>query len=168
MKLLRKIFPAREVYTELSKEDVIKRLYTGNVATYDNQLVAIAPCIQMHEGSSIQIKRAASIFESFRGAGVVSFKLLSLEIGTKITYDIYPCSKSVIIKGATAITLFLIVLAMYIFYLFGIQIFSVGSVFVAWILTGLVVHNGLTYHILQLKSYAEQLIGSVTNVPSMK
>jgi len=162
MKLLKKVLPVKEIYTELSKKDIIERLCSIRITNYDNQQIAIHSYMKVYD-DRIQIKREPSLYESFRGAGEVSFKLHPLESGTKIIYDVQPCSKSTIIKGITSIALFLLVLAFYIFYLFGIQIISVTSILAAWALVIFILYYGLNNHIFQLRAYAQQLLRGVTD-----
>lgn len=167
MKLVKNVFPTGVIYLNLSKNDIIDHLRSSNITNYDNQQVAIRSWMQVHE-DLIQIKREPSVYESFRGAGEVSFKLFSTERGTKIVYGVQLCSKPTIIKGIISLTLFLLVLAFYIFYLFGIQVISIVGVLFAWLLIFLVLYNGLNHHILQLKTYSQLILDQIRNCSSGK
>lgn len=150
MKSLDKTQSYYEVYTELSIEEV-----------FDSICEKVG---QDHQGKftisndSIRVERNPSIFESFRGEGVVSFRLSTAGRGTTIKCTIELFTKDFIRNWSLALLSFLFVFTMYVFYLMGLQLLSSIIVIGGWLLTLGMLYNGINHHKTELETYSKRIL----------
>lgn len=154
-----------EIYTDQSQEDIFAGFYKN--AGLEIKGDKRATLNSMNSGrlivrnNAIEARRNPSPYESFRGQGSVNFKFFPHEKGTRIICSIQPFTDKVFMNGAVTISLFLLLLTTFIIYVMGVNMLSLICVLVGWLLTLLVLYNGLSHHRNQLRIYAAQILSQM-------
>ena len=150
MRNLNKIQYYYEVYTELALEDVFDSICEKVGQDHQGKFSIYKDCIR--------VERNPSIFESFRGEGIVNFRLSAADKGTTIKCTIEPFTQKFIRNWCFALLSFLLIFTAYVFYLGGVQVFSSAIVIGGWLLTFAMLRNGINHHKNELHSYSKRIL----------
>ncbi|MFC6101037.1 hypothetical protein [Olivibacter domesticus] len=150
MRNLNKLQYYYEVYTELSLEDVFDSICEKVGQDHQGKFSIHQDCIR--------VERNPSIFESFRGEGVVNFRLSAADNGTTIKCTIEPFTKKFIRNWSLALLSFLLVFTTYVFYLGGMKLIPSTIAIGGWLLTFVMLRNGINHHKNELHSYSRRIL----------
>lgn len=150
MRNLNKIQCYYEVYTELALEDVFDSICEKVGQDHQGKFSIHQDCIK--------VERNPSIFESFRGEGIVNFRLSAADKGTTIKCTIEPFTEKFIRNWCLALSSFLLIFTAYIFYLGGAQVLSSVIVVGGWLLTFALLRNSVNHHKNELHSYSRRIL----------